>query len=112
MNATDNLPAWASRDETGMVTIDPATAYPHYLTLLDLPADKYGAEVARRCAIEDMKALCGIPLRVKITKCEDWALRNLSGTDTEAQQGANEFGKHYDALIKRRAAQAMAAGNL
>jgi len=94
----------------GQVQIDPETAYPHYLGMLELPADKYGAEVARRCAIEDLKSLLGVPLRIKIIKREEWALRNLEGTDEDAQRGANDFKKHHNGLTKRRAAQAMVSG--
>lgn len=111
-NLPTNLPEWATRGDTGRVLLDPERAYPHYLEQLDLPADKYGAEVARRCALEDLKVLCGVPLAVKIAKREAWALKNLSGTEADATRGANDFRRHYDALTKRRAARALAVGDL
>lgn len=106
------LPEWAAQDETGAIAMDPAIAYPHYIGLLELESDKYGAEVARRCAIQDLKALCGVPLRVKILNRPDWALKNLPGSDDSANSGANGFRQHYDKLTQKRAAQFMAGGDL
>jgi hypothetical protein len=106
------LPEWAAQDESGAIELDPAIAYPHYIGLLGLGVDKYGAEVARRCAIADLKALCGVPLRVKIMKRPDWALSALPGSDEDAQRGADGFRQHYDKLTRKRAARFMAAGDL
>lgn len=106
------LPAWAAQSADGAIELDPSIAYPHYIGLLDLQADKYGVEVARRCALEDLKALCGTPLRAKILNRPDWALKNLPGSDDSANSGANGFRKHYDKLTQKRAAQFMAGGDL
>lgn len=55
------LPEWASfNDDDGRIEIDPDIVYPIFIEKTGLEADQYGAEVARRCATEELRRAVGI----------------------------------------------------
>lgn len=74
-NIIDALPAWATLSvECGgqreVIECDPHACYPAYLDELHaldntITATVYGAELARRCATLDLKALCGPGINVR-----------------------------------------------
>ena len=103
MENIENLPSWATfNEETNKIEVDPDNAYPAYIDEMGLERDKYGAEVARRCMIKDLILICG-PVSVRILRNNDWRLSNLPGDDRLAELGANEFRRHYDKLMNKRA---------
>lgn len=74
-NIIDALPAWATLSvecdgEREVIECDPHACYPAYLDELHaldntITATVYGAELARRCATLDLKALCGPGINVR-----------------------------------------------
>jgi len=74
--------------------------YPHYLSALGLEPDAYGAEVARRCLIEDLKSM-GYSV-VHLSGPPAWRLDELPGGLEAGERGRREFRTHYTRLLKAR----------
>lgn len=103
------LPSWASYDaNTDQIEIDPDRAYPYYLEQCGLKRDRYGAEVARRCAAQDLLALLRAgghqeTVALRVLKRPGWAQAELPGDAADGDRGRMGFQQHYDALQQSRA---------
>lgn len=94
-----DLPHWATGTPDGVIEIDPDTAYPLVLDLLEIVnPDQYWLEVARRCVTEKLRLLHGPGLSLRILpKARKWSLGNFP-EGMGAARGCDEFRKHWNRI--------------
>ena len=66
---------WAEETDDGFITVDPAKAYPLYLSKLGYEeTTQSGLEVARKCFTRDLRLSLGEPFNLRILKDKNWKL--------------------------------------
>lgn len=96
-------------EESGITKIvaDAGMLYPLYLAELDMQADRYSAEVARRCMTEDILRVVGTPISLKIVNASNFKLADLPEREgitdgKSAERGVLGFREHFNSLLRKR----------